>query len=76
MAESQIYTAADIVNAAMEQKPVDVKSAFDNLMVDKIAAVIAGKREEVAATAFGGVAPEVEVEVDEPTVEAEAGDDE
>ena len=64
MAESMVYTSADIVKAAAEQKPLEVKSAFDNIMVDKIAAVLAGKREEVGATILNPQVEPTETEVD------------
>lgn len=53
--EPQEYTTAAIVQAAADERPLDIKTGFGMLMVDKIAAAIAGKRDEMSSTMFNPV---------------------
>jgi hypothetical protein len=63
MAESQVFTSADIVKAAAENDALNAKSAFGNIMLDKIRDAIAGKREEMASTLLTTPENNTEVEV-------------
>lgn len=45
-------TVTDVIQAAQAQSPSDFQSAFNSLMMDKIAAAIEVKRTEVAQNYF------------------------
>ena len=46
------YTTQDMVGFALEKKPEDFKTAFADIMLDKIADALDAKKKEVAATYF------------------------
>lgn len=45
-------TADQLVQFAGQQKPVDFKTSFDNMMMDRIATALEAKRQELAQTYF------------------------
>lgn len=58
------YKLEDIIKSAIGDKPVNVQKAFDNVIVQRAADIIAGKREEIAATY--GAAIEQPQTIDQP----------
>lgn len=46
------FTTDDMIGYAIEKKPEDFKAAFNDIMVDKIAAAIDAKKQEVASNYF------------------------
>ena len=66
MTDTNKYDMSDLVVAAMEQKPLDFESAFNDLIVDRIATAINDKKIEVAQQMYGYSAeePELETEID------------
>ena len=78
----------DIVQGAIGDKPVSVKQAFDDEMLNRVADVISGKRDEVVQSMVGDQEPEPEeveaeapeevadVEPEEDGLDAEVTDDE
>lgn len=73
MAEQE-YTIDDIIKNAFGDKPVNVQRAFDNIVVQRAADIIAGKREEVAR--HFGVQPVSDEEVSDEELLADLTDDE
>lgn len=72
------YTASNLVDFAMEKKPEDFKNAFDELMIDKIAAALEVKRAEIAKTYFEtdvGAEEEQDTETVTNSTEEEDGQD-
>lgn len=65
MSDENKYTIDDMINFAVQQKPVDVKSAFDDLMLAKIHSAIEDKKMEVAKQMFGSTESEEEIEAAE-----------
>lgn len=75
MSDENKYNISDIVNFASQQNPLEVKSAVDALMIDKIHAAIADKKIEVAKQMFGGEdEPEVD-DFEEDEIEQEDDED-
>jgi hypothetical protein len=78
----------DIVKGAIGDKPVSVKQAFDDEMLNRVADVISGKRDEVVQSMVGNKEPEeveaeaeapeevADVEPEEDGLDAEVTDDE
>lgn len=52
------YTTQDMVGFALEKKPEDFKTAFADIMLDKIADALDAKKKEVASTYFNYEAEE------------------
>lgn len=85
MSDENKYTIDDMINFAVQQKPVDVKSAFDDLMMAKIHSAIENKKIEVAKQMFGSANVDAEIEgaeeaqfedeQDEPETEEETVED-
>ena len=46
------YTIADMLAASKTTSPSEFKAAFDDVFVQKVAAAIAGKREQIAQNYF------------------------
>lgn len=59
------FTVDDLVNFAIQNDAVNVKRAFDDIMVNKIEDAIEGRREEVGVSLFGEPEPELEDENDQ-----------
>ena len=57
------YTASDLVNFALTQKPVDFEDAFSSLIADKLTAAVDMKKIEVAQSIF----PQAEENYEEET---------
>jgi hypothetical protein len=53
MSEDNKYELNDLVVAALDQKPLDFETAFDNLVVDRIRSAIENKKIEVAQQMYG-----------------------
>lgn len=60
MSEENKYELNDLVVAALDQKPLDFETAFDNLVVDRIRTAVENKKIEVAQQMYGYEPPEVE----------------
>lgn len=56
MSDNNKYNIADIIDFSADQKPVDVQSAVDALMLQKAHAAIEAKKIEVAKQMFGDAA--------------------
>jgi len=70
------YTTSDMVGFALEKKPEDFKTAFADIMLDKIADAIDAKKQEVAKTYFNYEASdEEEVGDNESETEEQDGQD-
>jgi len=65
MSEENKYNINDIIDFASQQKPVDVKAAFDDLMLAKIHSAIEDKKIEVARQMFGTDNVDAELEDDQ-----------
>lgn len=52
MEEDNKYTVNDLVMFSAEQKPLDFRQAFDDLIVSKLQAAIDNKKLEIAQTMF------------------------
>lgn len=84
MSDENKYTIDDMINFATQQKPVDVKAAFDDLMMSKIHSAIENKKIEVARQMFGDASVDAEIgdteaedaEFDDEQEEEEIADDE
>lgn len=46
------FTAADLIDLAMEQKPIEFGDAFNSLIADKLTAAVDMKKIEVAQSIF------------------------
>lgn len=57
------YTASDLVDFALTQKPVDFEDAFSSLIADKLTAAVDMKKIEVAQSIF----PQAEENYEEET---------
>ena len=53
MSEDNKSELNDLVVAALDQKPLDFETAFDNLVVDRIRSAIENKKIEVAQQMYG-----------------------
>lgn len=71
MSDNDKYTLDDIIDFSAEQKPADVKTALDNLMISKIHSAIEDKKIEVAKQMFGNASPQDDVEISDETWEDE-----
>lgn len=62
------YDMSDLVSAAVAQKPLDFETAFNDLIVDRIATAINDKKISVAQQMYGYSADneETEEELEEP----------
>jgi len=58
MTEDNKYNMNDLVKFSIEQKPVDFRQAFDDLISDKLQAAVDNKKLEIAQSMFN--APEEE----------------
>ena len=47
------YTVLDLLKTTSDGKPQEFKTAFDDVMKDKIAQAIDNKKDEIAASMFG-----------------------
>jgi hypothetical protein len=56
MSDNNKYDIADIINFSSEQKPVEVKSVVDAIMLQKAHAAIEAKKIETAKKMFGDAA--------------------
>lgn len=56
--EDNKYTMNDLVRFSAEQKPLDFRQAFDELISDKLQAAVDNKKLEIAQSMFS--APEEE----------------
>jgi hypothetical protein len=63
MIEDNKYVLDDLVTAAVEQKPLDFETAFDNLIVDRIRSAVENKKIEIAQQMYG-YEPEIEDDYD------------
>ena len=69
----------DLVNSALEQKPVDFQATFNNMLRDKISDAVAQRKLDLASTIALDEPEEVEDEVEDEEVyeeEPESEDDE
>lgn len=73
MSDENKYKISDIIDFASMQKPVDVRNAFDDLMMNKIHSAIENKKIEVAKQMFGG--SEVDAEIEDAEFEDEQEDE-
>lgn len=62
MSDENKYSISDVIDFASQQKPVDVKAAFDELMLAKIHSAIEDKKIEVAKQMFGSANVDAELE--------------
>jgi hypothetical protein len=53
MTDTNKYDMSDLVVAALEQKPLDFESAFNDLIIDRISTSINDKKIEVAQMMYG-----------------------
>lgn len=53
MSEDNKYELNDLVVAALDQKPLDFETAFDNLVVDRIRSAIENKKIKIAQQMYG-----------------------
>lgn len=51
---------ADIIKASMQNRPVDVETAFNNAIQDKMMAAIDARREEITANLYADADDSVE----------------
>jgi len=69
----------ELIKNAIGEKPADVQTNFNDIMIDKVRDVIAGKRDDVAATLLQGQEDQEEdlaVEEDEDQMEFDFTDEE
>lgn len=52
--EDNKYNVSDLIVSAVEQKPVEFETAFNDIMTDKIAAAVDEYRNNVAQNMFNG----------------------
>lgn len=64
MIENDKYDVTDLIINAVEQKPTDFEDTFNSLMVDRLSAAVANRKQEIASVMFNS--PEV---VEEPEEE-------
>lgn len=69
------YTVLDLLKFSNENKPQDFKTAFNDVMRDKISAAIDARKEIVADQMFNGASEEDVDDVEELDVDDE-GDEE
>lgn len=71
------FTIDDMINSAASGKPDAFRTAFDDIMLNKIADAIAGKREEIAQTMFADEeqADEQEEDLEQENDEVENGEE-
>ena len=67
MDENNKYVVADLIQAAVDQKPLDFENAFGALMVDKLRTAVENKKQEIAQNMFA----QPDSGVEEPEVSAE-----
>ena len=48
------YDVTDLISSALEQKPVDFQTAFNDILLDRVRNVIDIKKNEVSQKMFGG----------------------
>lgn len=53
MTDNNKYDVTDLIVSAVEQKPFDFETAFDDLIVGKIHSAIEAKKVEVAQQMYG-----------------------
>lgn len=58
------YNIDDIINYSAEEKPLNVKSAVDDIMLQKVHDEIEAKKIEVAKSIFGGTPSDADDEAD------------
>lgn len=75
MIEDNKYDLEDLVVAALEQKPTDFETAFNDLIVDRIATAVENKKIEIAQQMYN-YEPESEEDVvyDEEELDTEEED--
>jgi hypothetical protein len=61
MTDNYKYELEDLVTTAMEQKPLDFESAFNDLIIGKLQSAINDKKIQVAQQMYG-YTPEPELE--------------
>jgi hypothetical protein len=57
MEQDNKYNLNDLIKLSAEQKPLDFRQAFDDLILDKIQAAVDNKKLEIAQSMFNS-APE------------------
>ena len=63
MIENDKYDVTDLISNAVDQRPDDFGNAFNSLMMDKLAAAVETKKQEIASVMFNK--PEVVGEPEE-----------
>jgi hypothetical protein len=53
MTDNNKYDISDLVVSAIEQKPLDFESAFNDLIVDRLHTAIENKKIEIAQNMYG-----------------------
>jgi hypothetical protein len=53
MTDNNKYDISDLVVSAIEQKPLEFETAFDNLIVDRLQGAIEAKKIEIAQHMYG-----------------------
>lgn len=61
----------DLVTAVKNDNPTDFRTAFDSVILDRVAAAIADKKVEVAQSLVGDLATEQNTETDEGTTDGQ-----
>ena len=69
------YDLTDLVVSAIEQKPLDFETAFNDIIVDRIRDAVEAKKVEVAKQMYG-YEPEAEQETDDAETEEDSNKDE
>jgi hypothetical protein len=69
------YTLDDIIDFSVEQQPVEVKAAVDQLMLAKIHSAIEDKKVEVAKQMFGDAAGPEDPDLSDDTWEDDETED-
>ena len=59
------YDISDLIVSAIEQKPNDFESAFNDLIVDRIRSAVEDKKIEIAQQMYGYEPEEEELDVEE-----------
>lgn len=65
MSEENKYELNDLVVAALEQKPTDFETAFNDLVVDRIRTAVENKKIEVAQQMYGYEPEEFEADIED-----------
>lgn len=65
------YDLTDLVVSAIEQKPLDFETAFNDIIVDRIRDAVEAKKVEVAKQMYG-YEPEAEQETDDAETEEDS----